>query len=162
MREGGEVREFGSWMTPEANVKNRIKRVNGLWWKVRGWLKESTTRELVRGRRLGRNQRKCSECGVCVYRRNLARNVKGCMDRRRELLRTLGTIRERVGERIEDQRGRRLGGGWPSASCVEGHCPTPKWQGSRGVAECGNLEVDQDPEGARMVQKERSNLGILM
>ena len=63
---------------------------------------------------------------------------------------------------MDDRKGKGPEGGLPNASCVEGHCPTPKWQGSRGVAECGNLEVDQDPEGARMVQKERSNLGILM
>ena len=36
--EGGGVRVLGSWMSAEVDVKNRIKRANGLWWKVRGWL----------------------------------------------------------------------------------------------------------------------------
>ena len=39
--EGGKVRVLGSWMGAEEDVRNRIKRANGLWWKVKGWLKGS-------------------------------------------------------------------------------------------------------------------------
>ena len=35
-------------------------------------------------RRVGLNQRECSECGVWVYRRNFGRHVRRCKDRRGE------------------------------------------------------------------------------
>ena len=37
--EGGNVRVLGSWVSASADVNNRIKRANGLWWKVKAWLK---------------------------------------------------------------------------------------------------------------------------
>ncbi|KAI8486755.1 hypothetical protein Bbelb_355030 [Branchiostoma belcheri] len=39
--EGGGVRVLGSWLDGDQDVKNRVKRANGLWWKVKGWLKGS-------------------------------------------------------------------------------------------------------------------------
>ena len=33
--EAGSVRVLGRWVSAEADVNNRIKRANGLWWKVR-------------------------------------------------------------------------------------------------------------------------------
>lgn len=39
--DGGEVRVFGSWLSAKADVRNRIKRAGGLWWRVKGWLKGS-------------------------------------------------------------------------------------------------------------------------
>ena len=35
------IRMLGSWMGPEADIRNRIRRANGLWAKVRGQLKGS-------------------------------------------------------------------------------------------------------------------------
>ena len=39
--EGGNVRVLVSWVSASADVNNRIKRANGLWWKVKAWLKSS-------------------------------------------------------------------------------------------------------------------------
>lgn len=39
--EAEEIRMLGSWIGPEADVKNRIKRANGVWWRVKGQLKGS-------------------------------------------------------------------------------------------------------------------------
>ena len=44
-------------------------------------------------------------------------------------------------------------GGWPSVLSVQGRCPTPLWRGTRRTAGCGTPEVDQDPDGARLVGK---------
>ena len=33
---GGNVRVLGSWMSMSADVNNRIKRTNGLWWRDQG------------------------------------------------------------------------------------------------------------------------------
>ena len=49
-REGGEVRVLGSWVSTEADVKNRIKRASGLWWRVKGWLKGSRLSKRWQGR----------------------------------------------------------------------------------------------------------------
>ena len=48
--EGGNVRVLGSWMNASADVNNRIKRANGLWWKVKGWLKSSRLSKKWQGR----------------------------------------------------------------------------------------------------------------
>ena len=32
---------LGSWMSTNVDVNNRITRANGLWWKVKAWLKSS-------------------------------------------------------------------------------------------------------------------------
>ena len=39
--EGEGKRVLGSWIGSDADIKNRIKRANGLWWKVKSWLKHS-------------------------------------------------------------------------------------------------------------------------
>ena len=39
--ESGNVRVLGSWMSMSADVNNRIKRANGLGWRVKGGLKSS-------------------------------------------------------------------------------------------------------------------------
>ena len=36
--EGADVRVLGSWVNAETDVKNRMKRANGLWWRVKKWL----------------------------------------------------------------------------------------------------------------------------
>ena len=33
------MRVLGSWVSAIADVKNRIKRAKGLWWRVKSWLK---------------------------------------------------------------------------------------------------------------------------
>ena len=78
-REGGEVRVLGSWMNAEEDVKNRIKRANGLWWKVRGWLKGSKLSKRWQARVV----EACVEssllydCGVRVwYKRDLGKLQK--------------------------------------------------------------------------------------
>ena len=48
--EGGNVRVLGSWMNASTDVNNRIKRANGLWWKVKGWLKSSRLSKKWQGR----------------------------------------------------------------------------------------------------------------
>ena len=55
------------------------------------------------------------------------------------------------------------GGRWPSASGVEGRCPTPTWRGTRGAAGgCGTPEVGQAPDGGRMAVNgtENGNGGV--
>ena len=37
--EDGEVRVMGHWVSANADLSNRIKRKNGLWWRVKPWLK---------------------------------------------------------------------------------------------------------------------------
>ena len=78
-REGGEVRVLGSWMSAEVDVKNRIKRANGLWWRVRGWLKGSKLSKRWQARVV----EACVEssllydCGVRVwYKRDLGKLQK--------------------------------------------------------------------------------------
>ena len=39
--EGGEVRVLGSWVIANADVGSRIMRANGLWSRVKPWLKGS-------------------------------------------------------------------------------------------------------------------------
>lgn len=39
--EGNEIRVLGSWVGTDADVRNRVKRANGLWWRVKGYLKGS-------------------------------------------------------------------------------------------------------------------------
>lgn len=39
--EGGKVRVLGSWLGADEDVKMRIKRASGLWWRVKRWLKGS-------------------------------------------------------------------------------------------------------------------------
>ena len=39
--EGGKIRILGSWIGSGEDVRNRIRRAGGLWWKVRGKLKGS-------------------------------------------------------------------------------------------------------------------------
>ena len=48
--EGGDVRVLGSWVSSNADVSNRIKRANGLWWKVKAWLKSSRLTKKWQGR----------------------------------------------------------------------------------------------------------------
>ena len=48
--EGGDVRVLGSWMSASADVNNRIKRANGLWWRVKAWLKSSRLTKRWQGR----------------------------------------------------------------------------------------------------------------
>ena len=48
--EGGGVRVLGSWVSASADVGNRIKRANGLWWRVRSWLKGSRLTKRWQGR----------------------------------------------------------------------------------------------------------------
>ena len=48
--EGGGVRVLGSWVSASADVKNRIKRANGLWWRVKSWLKGSRVTKRWQGR----------------------------------------------------------------------------------------------------------------
>ena len=40
-KEGDEIRVLGSWMGANEDVRNRIRRANGLWWRVKKWLKGS-------------------------------------------------------------------------------------------------------------------------
>jgi len=40
-RDSEGIRMLGSWMGPEEDIRNRIRRANGLWAKVRGQLKGS-------------------------------------------------------------------------------------------------------------------------
>jgi len=42
------------------------------------------------------------------------------------------------------------GGGSPSASGVEGRCPTPIGRGTRGAAGCRTPEMDQAPDWGRL------------
>ena len=42
--EGGKIRILGSWLGGEKDVSNRVKRVGGLWWKVRAKSKGSRLR----------------------------------------------------------------------------------------------------------------------
>lgn len=39
--EGGEIKILGSWVSSEVDVRNRIRRASGLWWRMIGWLKGS-------------------------------------------------------------------------------------------------------------------------
>ena len=48
--EGANVRVLGSWMNASTDVQNRIKRANGLWWRVKGWLKSSRLTKKWQGR----------------------------------------------------------------------------------------------------------------
>ena len=48
--EGGRVRVLGSWVSAKVDVENRIKRANGLWWKVKSWLKGSRLTKRWQGR----------------------------------------------------------------------------------------------------------------
>ena len=48
--EGGGVRVLGSWVSAKADVGNRIKRANGLWWRVKSWLKGSRLTKRWQGR----------------------------------------------------------------------------------------------------------------
>ena len=48
--EGGGVRVLGSWVSARADVNNRIRRANGLWWRVESWLKESRLTKRWQGR----------------------------------------------------------------------------------------------------------------
>jgi hypothetical protein len=48
--EGDEVRMLGSWMGPAQDVKNRIKRAGGLWFKVKRQLKKSKLSKKVQAR----------------------------------------------------------------------------------------------------------------
>ena len=48
--EGGGVRVLGSWVSASADVNNRIKRANGLWWRVKAWLKSSRLTRKWQGR----------------------------------------------------------------------------------------------------------------
>ena len=38
---GEDIRVLGSWVGEEADVRNRIRRADNLWAKVKGWLKGS-------------------------------------------------------------------------------------------------------------------------
>ena len=48
--EVGNVRVVGSWVNASTDVNNRIRRANGLWWKVKGWLKSSRLTKKWQGR----------------------------------------------------------------------------------------------------------------
>ena len=48
--EGGKVRVLGSWVNASEDVNNRIKRANGLWWRVKAWLKSSRLTKRWQGR----------------------------------------------------------------------------------------------------------------
>ena len=73
--EGGSVRVLGSWVCASADVKNRIKRANGLWWKVKSWLKGSRLTKRWQGRVI----EACVECSLlydCQVRVWYKRDVK--------------------------------------------------------------------------------------
>ena len=48
--EGGDIRVLGSWVSASADVRNRIKRANGLWWRVKAWLRGSKLSKRWQGR----------------------------------------------------------------------------------------------------------------
>ena len=48
--DGANVRVLGSWTNASTDVQNRIKRANGLWWRVKGWLKSSRLTKKWQGR----------------------------------------------------------------------------------------------------------------
>ena len=41
---------LGSWVSADADVKNRIRRANGLWWRVKAWLRGSRLTKRWQGR----------------------------------------------------------------------------------------------------------------
>ena len=74
-QEGDDVRVLGSWMRADADVNNRIRRANGLWWKVKEWLKGSRLSKRCQARVV----EACVECSLlydCQVRVWYVRDIK--------------------------------------------------------------------------------------